>query len=182
MLGILLVHTSAAPHVSVGLRIQCVPHISLLQGQWSLGSGTWGVSRSLPGAVGSSQSPPHTSALLGRTWCLWWLQVCAAVWAPCCTHGVPGLCGFQQDENTPWFLHGSCRPSTAPRHMSLALPGSWGNPAAETASLSCCQPKAPQAALLQPPTGAWSTPAVPRGSPGSGGGSSQPLLGSRALP
>lgn len=178
----LLVHTSAAPHVSMGLRIRCVPHISLLQGQWSLGSGTWGVSHSLPGAAGSSQSPPRTSALPGPTWCLWWLQVPAAVWAPCCAHGVPGLCGFQQDDNSPWFLRGSCRPSAAPQDMSLALPGSWGSPAAGTASLSCRQPKAPQAPLLQPPPGAWSTPAVPRESSGSGGDSSQPLPGSRALP
>lgn len=31
------------------------------------------------------------------------------------------------------------------------IAGVLGNPAAEPASLSCCQPKAPQAALLQPP-------------------------------
>ena len=50
--------------------------------------------------------------------------------------------------------------------VSLALPGSWGNPAAETASLSCRQPEAPRAASMQPPMGAWSIPAALRGGPG----------------
>lgn len=122
----------------------------LLRGQRSQVLDTQGCRTEPNGICRGSQSRQRASALPGCT-----VELAAALcrmWGQHCTRHVPKLCSLQQDVDVPR----SCMAPAVQQQLTgcaLGTAGVLGNPAAEPASLSCCQPKALPAALLQPP---WS--------------------------